>query len=65
MWSGQLDGAEVRTGKGKGVLTETKVAGRKVRVKTATVFIAELSWRTISLIRKLAWLSCWVTMLNA
>ena len=52
-------------GKEDTTLTETKVAGKKIRVRIATVRIAVLSLRTASLIRIDAWLSRWVARLNA
>lgn len=45
--------------------TDTKVAGRKVMVKTAIVFIAALSLRAASLILTVIVLSCCAIVLNA
>ena len=45
--------------------TETKVAGRNVTVKTAAVFIAELSLCTASLILTMSLLSCCAIVLKA
>lgn len=42
----------------KGVLTETRVEGRKTRVKTAMARISKLSLRAARLIRRVLWLSC-------
>lgn len=45
--------------------TETKVAGRNVRVRTAIVFIAALSFRTAPLILTIVLLSYCAIVLNA
>lgn len=45
--------------------TETKVAGRNVRVRTATVLIAALSLCTASLILTMILLSCCAIVLKA
>lgn len=42
----------------KEVLTETRVEGRKTRVKTAMARISKLSLRAARLIRRVLWLSC-------